>query len=457
MADKQYKHALFIFRRDLRLTDNTALIAAHKLAKDVSPCFIFNPKQLENNPYRSDFSVRFMIDSLAELAQSIKAKNGTLNFFYDQPEKILPEIIKKNAIDLVIFNKDYTPFSIKRDQALFTICQKLNSAYQSFDDALLIPPGEVRKDDGSAYSVFTPFFRKASKQIISKPQSHRYKNFNSKALIYSKTVHLKNVESTVKEIHTIPGGRKAALKILRSLKRHSNYKEQRDFPAQAATTGLSAHHKFGTCSIRETYFGVTQLFGQEHHMVSELFWRDFYVHIAHHFPHVFGSNFRPTFDKVKWHKPNKLFKAWCQGKTGFPIIDAGMRELNTTGFMHNRVRMIVASFLTKDLHIHWKEGEKYFASKLVDYDPAVNNGSWQWAASTGCDAQPYFRIFNPWLQQKKFDPDCDYIKKWIPELKGFHPKEIHKHFENPVLGYTQPICDHRVEKEITLDMFEEVR
>ena len=220
-----------------------------------------------------------------------------------------------------------------------------------------------------------------------------------------------------------------------------NYEQERDFPAIKGTSGLSAHHKFGTLSVREVFQRVKENLGLSHSLIRELFWRDFFTHIGFYFPRVFSGCFYQEYDAIQWENNQKKFKAWCQAETGFPLVDAGMRELLSTGFMHNRVRMVVASFLTKDLHIDWRWGEKYFAQHLVDYDPAVNNGNWQWAASTGCDAQPYFRIFNPWRQQERFDSDCKYIKKWLPELKNIPAKKIHRRTEvsESLCGYPAPI------------------
>lgn len=230
----------------------------------------------------------------------------------------------------------------------------------------------------------------------------------------------------------------------------------RNLPSLSGTTGLSAHHKFGTISIRESYWAVRSALGKSHTLVRELYWRDFFTHIGFHYPHVLSGCFHERYDTLKWENDEVKFKAWCQGRTGFPIVDAGMRELNITGFMHNRMRMITASFLVKDLHIDWRWGEKYFAQRLVDYDPLVNNGNWQWAASTGCDAQPYFRIFNPWLQQAKYDPKCLYIKQWVKELAGCTPKRIHRIQDNIPTEYVSPIVDHAVASQKAKAMFKAV-
>jgi deoxyribodipyrimidine photo-lyase len=239
-------------------------------------------------------------------------------------------------------------------------------------------------------------------------------------------------------------------------KRLTNYPETRNLPAVNGTSHLSAHHKFGTLSIRETHAAIVDAFGSHHTLINELYWRDFFTHIGYHFPRVYGSAFNTKYNAVKWDRNKSYYEAWCKGMTGFPIVDAGMRELNATGYMHNRVRMITASFLTKDLHLDWRHGERYFARQLVDYDPAVNNGNWQWSASTGCDAQPYFRIFNPWLQQKRFDPDCVYIKHWVPELSHLQPAVIHKLATSPsirVVNYPKPIVDHSTESQKSKELF----
>ncbi len=460
---KSYTTSLFIFHRDLRLHDNTALIAACKQSDAIIPCFIFTPTQVGNeNEYKSDNAIQFMIESLKDLQQQIQKKGGRLYFFYGATDEIVKKLIKAEKIDAIFSNKDYTPFAQKRDKAIAKICKQQGVGFHEFDDTLLNAPGKVFNKSGEPYKVFTPFWKASIRIPVAKDQKFAYKNF------YTKRIKLAQEDTTIfkkvlKPLHPEPvervyvhGGRNNALKIIRKLKDFKTYQKTHNTPA-INTTLLSAHNKFGTISIRELYWHMRNSLGQSgpQGLVRQLYWRDFYYHIAYFFPHVFGHAFQEKYDKLKWSLSKKNFLQWCNGTTGFPIIDAGMRQLNETGWMHNRVRMIVASFLVKDLHINWLWGEKYFAQKLVDYDPCVNNGNWQWAASTGCDAQPYFRIFNPWLQQKKFDPDCIYIKRWMPELKNVDNKVIHnwEKENSPEVDYPRPMVDHKAEKEVAIKMF----
>lgn len=445
------KRALFIFRRDLRLQDNRGLIAALKAADEVILSFIFNPEQIEQNPYRNDRCLQFMIESLEELENEISAHKGKLYLFYGHPEKIVEECIKNLHIDGVFINYDYTPYSIQRDKKIKEACSKHSVHFQAEHDLLLHPIEETVKVKGEPYSVFTPFYNHASKFEVALPQKNLDNRFYAKTITFSEdgTIYSKILP---KRITQAPGGRRACLNILNNLKAFSSYASERDLPAQDKTTYLSAHLKFNTCSVREVYYAIINHLGTDSELIRSLYWREFFTVISFHFPHVFQGAFKIKFKKILWNDNKELFQLWCKGQTGFPIVDAGMRELNQTGFMHNRVRMITASFLIKDLHINWQWGEKYFAQQLIDYDPAVNNGNWQWVAGTGCDAQPYFRIFNPWSQSKKFDPDCLYIKKWIPELKFLPPKTIHswdqKH--TSLANYPSPILDHSKEAKIAL-------
>lgn len=448
--NKTYSLALHVFRRDLRLQDNTALISALQSAKQVMPCFIFDPRQIEKNDYKSDNCIQFMVNSLKELDERLKEKNSRLYYFYGIAEKVIQELLETYPIEALFINRDYTPFSLNRDKAIQQICQKKAVHFNCYSDALLHEPEQVSKNDQTPYTIFTPFFRKAQTLAVSAPKKNVYDNYYYLPIPIADRTSVNNLSLKNNVNLWLKGGREEGRKLLRKIIDLKDYKNIRDFPSVNGTSHLSAHNKFGTLSIREVYATIVSGFGKHHGLIQELYWRDFFTHIGFHFPHVFGSAFHKQYNHISWSQNTKKFASWCNGETGFPIVDAGMRELNTTGYMHNRVRMIVASFLTKDLHIDWRQGEKYFAQKLVDYDPAVNNGNWQWAASTGCDAQPYFRIFNPWLQQQKFDHDCLYIKKWVPELVPLPAKVIHalgKGKANLMTHYPPPIVDHAIQSQ----------
>lgn len=454
---KQYKKSLFIFRRDLRLADNTGLNEAQANSNEVIPCFICDPKQVEPHPYQSKRGLFFLIGALRDIAAELRKTGGTLSLFYDSPQTVLGKLLSQHKIDAVYVNLDYTPFSRQRDAALKSTCENYGVSFHSFLDLLLTKPEEAMKKDGSPYTVFTPFFNNASKLAVKPP------NYSLPANLSGENIGMPHNEIFDKVIppgidsSSIPGGRETALEILSNLERFEQYEKKRDIPALDATTHLSVHFKFGDCSCREAFYGILQKLGENHPLIRQLYWRDFFTHIGYHFPHVFGHAFKQKYDALHWENSETKFQAWCRGETGYPIVDAGMRELNETGYMHNRVRMITASFLVKDLRIDWRWGEKYFAQQLIDYDPCVNNGNWQWAASTGCDAQPYFRIFNPWNQQKKFDGDCRYTKKWVPELKPYSPAQIHGLAQGKGLeSYPAPIVDHKNEVAFTKEMYKAV-
>jgi deoxyribodipyrimidine photo-lyase len=448
-----YKSALFIFRRDLRIDDNSALNKALFCSEKVLPCFIFDPRQIDKHPYQSKFALAFMQQSLTELQEAFKSRESRLSLFADFPVQIIKKLVQQHKIEAVFVNRDYTPFSLMRDKEMAEVCKSLQLDFHVVPDYLLVEPEQALKSNSSPYRVFTPFYNNARQFSIPLPKPLEKVSFiQSKDGEEDVQAFLPQIDLNIKA-----GGRNQALAILNGLNKQAHYQSQRDYPALDATSRLSAHLKFGTCSVREAYYAIVQHLGAEHPLLRQLYWRDFFTHIAFHYPHVFGKVFYPRFDHLIWDNNRDFFDRWAEGKTGFPIVDAGMRELNTTGFMHNRVRMIVASFLTKDLHIDWRWGERYFAQHLVDYDPSVNNGNWQWAASTGCDAQPYFRIFNPWLQQQKFDPDCRYIYQWLPELKDISPTVIHAWNSKHLPGsYPEPIVDHALESNIAKERYAKI-
>jgi len=409
------KIGLFVFRRDLRIHDNLGLINLCKICDTVYCLFILDSRQikLKSNPYFSYNSFLFMLQSLQDLKQVIP-----LTILDGLPHAVISEFISKHKVTHVSFNADYTPFSIKRDNEIkqaidkssirLAPIQKIQLIINN-DDLCLNSPTSIKP-----YKVFTPYYNFAKQHAVLHPNHltssllKKIKKAKSKTVILSSLID--NVKRAIGKTTTdikllLPGGRTSGLKLLNKFA-NTNCKsyKNRDM-LMFETSRLGPHLKFGTVSVREVYSKCTnQIFRKQ------LYWRDFYLQIGYHFPRVFGSNFK---NKIKWSNSKTLFAKWCKGETGFEIVDACMTQLNKSGFMHNRGRMIVASFLTKLLHIDWRWGEKYFAQKLTDYDPCNNNGGWQWSAGTGVDAQPYFRIFNPYMQQKKFDPDKQYIKKWL--------------------------------------------
>ncbi len=450
----EFKKSLFIFRRDLRLHDNTGLIAASKHSDKLIPCFIFEPQLIKTSVKKSKFRFQFLVESIIDLQTQLLNLEGRLQLFLDTPIQVISKLKKEHDIEAIFVNTDYSIYSKKRDEKIRTFCTKNKISFFSIGDQTLQNFENIKTNDGNPYKVFTQFFKKAKTLPVRKPQKFSYKNFITKKS--SDEISIKQISNQIPKTDLqIKGGTAEAKKILRNLEKLRNYHNDRNFPDMDATTHLSAHNKFGTYSIREIYYKILDKLGKNHTLVSELYWREFFMSIMFYYPYSFDSPFRKKYAKFPWNKDRKLFKKWCDGLTGFPIVDAGMRQLNSTGYMHNRVRMIVASFLTKDLHINWKWGERYFAEKLIDYDPSVNVGNWQWAASTGCDSQPWFRIFSPWLQQKKFDSECRYIRKWIPEISDYSNKEIHNWFTRKEMNtkYPLPIVDHKEETSHTKELF----
>ena len=443
-----YTNSVFIFRRDLRLHDNTGLNEALRLSKQVLPCFIFDPRQIEPHSYQSKPALQFMLQSLTDLQQQLKAVGAELGLYHALPVQVISQLVQQQAIQAVFINRDYTPFSRQRDDELAKLCKELGISLHILNDSLITEPEQALKSDQTPYKVFTAFYNNARQFPVTLPVSLSSQSF----LRPQTSANIEDVGLSLTEIkaNVLQGGRNQVLAMLATLTQQTDYQNTRDYPALDCTSKLSAHLKFGTCSVREAYYAIVDTLGSEHPLLRQFYWRDFFTHIAYHFPQVFGRAFIDKFAHLVWDNNREYFQAWADGKTGFPIVDAGMRELNETGFMHNRVRMIVASFLVKDLHVSWRWGERYFAQHLIDYDPCVNNGNWQWAASTGCDAQPYFRIFNPWLQQQKFDADCQYIYHWLPELKGFSAKTIHQWDKKHQSGdYPAPIIDHAYESQLS--------
>ena len=458
---KKYQKSLFLFRRDLRVRDNTGLIESCRHSVQSIPCFILDPKLLKKpNPKFGKLRFQFLHDCLIDLEKQLKIKESYLHVFAGSPEKIIENLIGLLNVNAVFVNADYTPFSKKRDEEIKKICSKYKIDFITTDDLLLHDIEQIKTLKGEPYKVFTSFFSKAKELPVRKPQKYPFSNLSNQKI--KSEIPISSLENHLgkKEYKTsFRGGRGSCFQLLNNLKNLKNYDDDRNYPGINGTSTLSAYNRFGTCSIRELYHKILHDLGPTHTLIAQLHWRDFFTYIMYYYPYSFSKEFNKKYQKIPWSNNKKVFSKWCQGETGFPIVDAGMRELNETGFMHNRVRMIVASFLTKDLHIDWRWGEQYFASKLIDYDPSINIGNWQWAASTGCDAQPWFRIFNPWLQQRKFDPNCIYIRRWIPELEEIPCKVIHSldtgNIED-IVNYPKPMIDHKSESLHSKEIFKKV-
>lgn len=409
------------FRRDLRLHDNAALYHALKSGKPVVPVFIFDKNILDDLEDKNDRRVAFIHLWLQKMQQQLVALQCNLNVFYSTPAEVFNQLLSIYKIEKVFTNSDYEQYAIDRDKAVEQLLHQQHATLHSFKDQVIFEKKEVVKDDGLPYTVFTPYSKKwktalQSFHVKSYPTEKYFQNFfrqKATAMISLQAIGFNETE------HDFPLESVDDLVV-------KKYSEQRDFPAMSGTSKLGVHLRFGTISIRELVRKALQL---NETFLNELIWRDFYQMILWNFPHIsFGKAFKKEYDLIEWRNNKTEFQKWCDGKTGYPIVDAGMRALNATGYMHNRVRMIAASFLTKHLLIDWRWGEAYFAKKLLDFDFAANNGGWQWAAGSGCDAAPYFRVFNPTLQTEKFDKGLKYIRKWVPELDSFdYPKPIVVH------------------------------
>jgi deoxyribodipyrimidine photo-lyase len=419
---------IFWFRRDLRLDDNAGLYYALRSGKDVLPVFIFDTVILGELEDRKDQRVDFIHRSLAFLKNQLEQLGSSLLVLHGDPVEIFKEVNPGS----VFANHDYEPYARKRDDAVQKIMKSKGIPFLTFKDHVIFEKNEVVKDSLEPYTVFTPYGRKWK----SKLNEFFLKRYPTKKYLDSLLKVKPLLFPTLSDI----GFEKTEVCIPERVIKYSvisDYHRQRNFPAVRGTSRLSVHLRFGTLSIRKA---ARIALKKNETWLNELIWRDFYHMILWHFPEVKDNAFKPAYDRIQFRNSEAEFTAWCEGKTGYPIVDAGMRELNATGFMHNRVRMITASFLTKHLLIDWRWGEAYFAKKLLDYDLAANNGGWQWAAGSGCDAAPYFRVFNPQLQTEKFDPDWKYIRKWIPELN--------------TPGYPLPIVDHKIARIRVLKFYQ---
>jgi deoxyribodipyrimidine photo-lyase len=429
--------SIFWHRRDLRLHDNAGLYHALKSGFPVVGLFIFDRHILDDLDDRADRRVAFIHQEVARLHAEMAALGARLDVRFGFPEEIWPRLLEEYDVGAVYANRDYEPYALQRDARVEQLLLERGIDFHAFKDHCIFEMDEVVKDDGKPYTVFTPYSRKWRQRLDSRPDGFFLKPYpNARyrgayaSLPPAPLPALAEMGFEAAEGSPFPG-REVPERLLQQ------YADRRDLPAVPGTSRVGLHLRFGTVSIREM---ARQGLAHSDKWLQELVWRDFYLMILHHFPQVANKAFRPEYEHIAWRNDEQEFEAWCQGKTGYPLVDAGMRELNATGFMHNRVRMVVASFLTKHLLIDWRWGEAYFAGKLLDFELASNNGGWQWAAGTGCDAAPYFRVFNPHAQMQKFDPQGAYVRKWVPEYG--------------LPSYPKPIVDHALARARALEAYQ---
>lgn len=427
------KIAIHWFRRDFRWEDNTGLYHALQGEYPVLPLFIFDRNILAKLEDRDDKRVDFIHQQITHLSEELQEKGSSLLVRYGKPLEVWEQLTQEYNIAVVYTNRDYEPYAQNRDRAVYELLKSKDIPFKGYKDHVIFEKNEVLKKDGKPYTIFTPYSRRWKARYHEKPPK-----------IYGNTLEINNFCTTEPlPIPTLESmGFVATDAQFPSQQLDENrlvsYQEMRNFPAKPFTTRLSLHFRFGTISIRKM-----AVIGKNKSLtwLNELIWRDFYQMILYHFPYVVTEEFKPKYKDIPWDNNPEHFRKWCEGKTGYPMVDAGMRELNETGFMHNRVRMVVASFLTKHLLIDWRWGEAYFARKLLDFELASNNGGWQWAASTGCDAAPYFRIFNPTTQIEKFDKQKVYIRRWVPEYG--------------TADYPKPIVEHKLARQRAIDVYKQ--
>lgn len=423
---------IFWFRRDIRLSDNKGLYYALKNNSAVLPVFIFDTNILHLFNDRKDKRVQFIYDELLNLKKKIEEEaHSSLIIKYGTPEEVFRELFAAYNVTSLYFNNDYEPYAIERDKRIRALAKEHNISVYSFKDHVIFETNEVTKDDGKPYTVYTPYMRKWKSQLATEnltfyPVEEFFSSFKSVAPFQAPAIDDLGFE----HVFFRPPPREIPHSVIKQ------YEELRDFPFEDNTSKLGIHLRFGTISIRQV---VEQALFLNEVWLKQLIWREFFMMILWNFPRVVSQSFKPEYDRIEWVNNEEDFARWCEGKTGYPMVDAGMRQLNQTGYMHNRLRMVTASFLTKHLLIDWRWGEAYFAQKLNDYELASNNGGWQWAAGTGCDAVPYFRVFSPERQEKRFDPGKKYIKKWVKEYGTDQ--------------YPAPVIQHKYARERALDVY----
>ncbi len=427
------KVAIYWFRRDLRFEDNTGLYHALKGDTPVLPLFIFDTNILDDLEEKHDARVMFLHDTLSAMHQKLQQKDSSMLIRHGVPEKVWQEILQEYDVAAVYTNHDYEPYAKKRDENTRKLLEKADIPFHTYKDQVIFEKDEILTKSGTGYKKFTPYKRAwlgqlKDEMLESYPAALSFSNwYTTKPLPMPSLQELGFERADIE----IPPNH-----IDDEVIRH--YQKKRDYPAQDGTTRLGVHLRHGTLSIRELARKAKEI---NDTYLNELIWREFYMQVLYHNPQVVDTSFKPKYDKIPWRNNEEDFRRWCEGTTGFPIVDAGMRELNKNGYMHNRVRMITASFLTKHLLVDWRWGEAYFAEKLLDYELANNNGGWQWAAGSGVDAQPYFRIFNPHSQTKKFDNTEDYIKKWVPEYGTDQ--------------YPEPMVNHKEARDRAISVYKE--
>lgn len=422
------KVAIFWFRRDLRLEDNVALFNALNSSNKVLPIFIFDEEILDNLP-KNDARVSFIYQTLEQLDTDLKDAGSSLLIKKGNPLEVWKTIISEFDISAVYTNKDYEPYGLQRDAEISDFLKSKSIDFLTYKDQVIFEEAEVTKNDGLPYTIYTPYKNKWLQKFNAEEDLKNHAiNFNNFHQFTSKTPSLKSI-----------GFNESSIKVKSyNLSNLASYDEIRDFPFIDKTSYLSPYFRFGLVSVRKM---VQFALKTNATFLNELIWREFFMQVLFHFPKVVTNNFKQKYDAIPWRNNQAEFEKWCKGETGYPMVDAGMRQLNKTGYMHNRVRMITAGFLCKHLLIDWRWGEAYFAQKLLDYELSANNGNWQWAAGTGCDAAPYFRVFNPEAQLKKFDKDLQYIRKWI------------ENFDE--LTYPQPMVEHKFARERAIATYKE--
>ncbi|MDX9728618.1 MAG: deoxyribodipyrimidine photo-lyase [Bacteroidales bacterium] len=429
--NKKEEAAVFWFRRDLRLKDNRGLFHALRSGYPVLPVFIFDTDILGRLEEKADIRVSFIIAALEELNKQLIASGSSLKICHGTPSEEFRKITEEYEIKAVFTNTDYEPYATQRDLRIGVMLTNAGIPMHSFKDQVIFEKGEVVKADGTPYTVFTPYSRVWKKQLTAKDIEHLPSENLTGSFVKRKPSRVPAPE----ELGFTAAGSVSAVPVI-SEEIIRNYHLTRDIPSLEGTTKLGVHLRFGTVSIRRLVSTALRL---SETWLNELIWREFFMGILWHFPHVIDHSFKRKYDAILWRNNEQEFEKWCTGMTGYPIVDAGMRELNETGFMHNRVRMITASFLTKHLLTDWRWGEAYFAGKLLDHELSSNNGNWQWAAGTGCDAAPYFRVFNPSEQTRRYDPQMIYVKRWVPELNG--------------PSYPAPVVDHATARQRALTTY----